>query len=310
MLRGSYWACLFVLASGWMGTGLARAEPAPAPEVEASLDVFLKALPYDRRFPDRCKGELGVGVVARAGQADSLALAGRWAGALERELPRRFPSVSSAVRRLQIRVPADVEREVEALDILVLSPGLGDALEGLVALAERHRVLLLAVEPSYVELGAALGVDASRAPVLILSNPASARRQGSEFAHAFLKLTRQVGGPAAALAPAGDVSGPVLQQEAQVLKRRVAGRSPEYPERARRQGRQATLRVEILIDRQGEVQKMSFIEGDPMFEPKVVSALKGWRFAPELVDGRPVETLAVLKFDFRLESKPAGWLGR
>ncbi|HOX42917.1 MAG TPA: TonB family protein [Myxococcota bacterium] len=293
-------ACLGLAACALAITSVAPslAAEGPGPEV---VDVFMKALPYDRFFTERCQDKLVVGVVAQAGSQPSVLAAERSEELLRAKLKDHFPGVSTEVRRLSVRSAREAELATadRGYDVLVLGPGLQQELPGLVALAERRQVLLLALDPEDVARGAALGVDARTQPVSMVSNPGAARRQGADFSHAFLKLTRQVGAQGGQAIPPRRLFLP----QALALSRRTQGSQPEYPDRALRMSSEATLLAEILIDTQGKIRETTFLKSDPLFEEGVQEALRTWRFKPFVAGGHPVEAVAVLKFDFKLNQR-------
>jgi TonB family protein len=287
-------ACALATASA----APSRAAEGPGAEV---VDIFMKALPYDRTFPDRSRDKLVVGVLARAGDPASQAEADRWEALLRGELRSRFRGTSSEVRKLAVRSIREAELATadRTYDLLFLAPGLSEEVPGLAAMAARRQVLLLALAPEDVARGAALGVDTRTQPTSLVSNPGAARLQGSDFAFSFLKLTRQVG----EAEPAGAPARRLFQQQAVVLARRKAGEAPEYPPHALQRNKEAGLVAEILIDAEGKVRETTFLVSDPLFEGSVQEALRTWRFRPQLVNGAAVETVSVVKFDFKLDQR-------
>jgi len=287
------WAALCVLTA-W-------ASPAAAEPVEVAVQMLVKALPYDRLLQARCQERLMVGVLARAEEPASLAAAARWEGHLRDALKRHLGGCPAELRRLEARSAREVELATadRAYDLLLLGPGLAADVPDLAAMAGRRRVLLVAADAADVQHGAALGVDLESDPPRLVTNPSAARLQGADFAHSFLKVTQQVGGPATGSPPALRL----YQQQALALVRRVAGAQPEYPPNALRRNREASLMVEILIGAEGEIRETRFLRSDPLFEAEVQAALRSWRFRPHLVDNAPVETVSVLRFEFKLEQR-------
>jgi TonB family protein len=79
------------------------------------------------------------------------------------------------------------------------------------------------------------------------------------------------------------------------LVRRV---EPEYPEQARLQRIQGPVLLDVRITRQGVVQNIKLISGDPVLAEAATAAVQQWRFKPYMVGGRAVdvETEITLKF--------------
>ena len=107
-----------------------------------------------------------------------------------------------------------------------------------------------------------------------------------------------------ARAPEQPSSGPKSFSLRQVdRKPRVTSRiQPRYPHRARQKGITGKVVLKFLVDRDGEVNKVSVVSAEPegVFEDSAVSAVKKWRFEPGRVDGEPVPTWVRLPVSFTL----------
>ncbi len=104
-------------------------------------------------------------------------------------------------------------------------------------------------------------------------------------------------------APAAVVAAeaPTFQPVEILRKRRVVGVDPVYPPAAREAKLQAIVLVKIFISPTGEVENYTFLKTHEVFEPAVREAIKGWRFSPHTIGGRPVGTYTVYKFVFKLD---------
>ena len=77
---------------------------------------------------------------------------------------------------------------------------------------------------------------------------------------------------------------------------------PEYPDRARREGKEGTVLVRVLVDEQGR-SKMVELSRSSGFEPldKAASdAIRHWRFSPARYGEKPVESWVTIPIVFRL----------
>lgn len=110
------------------------------------------------------------------------------------------------------------------------------------------------------------------------------------------------GAPHESVPPRAPVDEPVVQSTAEVMQRRTSGDPPEYPRRALVEGLETTVEVRVVISSEGRVSEIEYIAGERMFRPSVDRALRTWRFRALVIDGRAVETTAILKFVYRLES--------
>ena len=75
--------------------------------------------------------------------------------------------------------------------------------------------------------------------------------------------------------------------------------NPVYPEQAKREGIQGTVKLTIVINEEGFVYEVKGNPGNnPVLEQAAIPAVKRWRFSPFLVKGVPVamETTATVNF--------------
>jgi protein TonB len=78
---------------------------------------------------------------------------------------------------------------------------------------------------------------------------------------------------------------------------------PAYPELAREAGFDATVKVQVLIGKDGKVKKAVPLEGDKLFVEPSIAAAKAALFKPALRNGRPVEVWIVIPFTFSLQKQ-------
>jgi TonB family protein len=77
---------------------------------------------------------------------------------------------------------------------------------------------------------------------------------------------------------------------------------PEYPDNARRQGREGRVLLRVLVDNQGETKavEVSRSSGTDALDNAATSAIKRWRFYPARSGDRPIESWVNVPIDFRL----------
>ena len=75
---------------------------------------------------------------------------------------------------------------------------------------------------------------------------------------------------------------------------------PEYPEAARQQGIQGLVVLEATVGKDGEVQQLAVISGNPMLATAASAAVLKWRFKPLVQDGRVVPFTTRITVDFVL----------
>lgn len=79
--------------------------------------------------------------------------------------------------------------------------------------------------------------------------------------------------------------------------RRVA---PKYPERARLDGVEGTVLVQVLIDRQGVVRDTRVVSSVAPLDTAAVEAARQWRFKPAMARGEPVAVWVAVPVKFSL----------
>lgn len=75
---------------------------------------------------------------------------------------------------------------------------------------------------------------------------------------------------------------------------------PEYPEAAREQHIQGPVVLEALVGKDGAVEKLSTMSGDPQLATAATDAVRQWRFKPLLRNGSPEEFQTQITVSFRL----------
>jgi protein TonB len=75
---------------------------------------------------------------------------------------------------------------------------------------------------------------------------------------------------------------------------------PEYPEPAREQHVQGPVVLEALVGKDGAVEKLSTISGDPQLAAAATDAVRQWRFKPFFRSGSPEEFQTQITLNFRL----------
>jgi TonB family protein len=94
--------------------------------------------------------------------------------------------------------------------------------------------------------------------------------------------------------------GAVRADPADQQKRLIRSIAPEYPDVARLAGIQGDVTLRILAGRDGSVGDVVALSGPPVLARAAVHAVERWRYAPALVDGRPVDVVTTVTLAFRL----------
>jgi protein TonB len=75
---------------------------------------------------------------------------------------------------------------------------------------------------------------------------------------------------------------------------------PAYPPLAKRARIQGTVRVQVVITRDGTVSEIEVLEGHPLLISAAIDAVLKWRYRPTLLNGRAVEVFTLIDVNFRL----------
>jgi TonB family protein len=85
------------------------------------------------------------------------------------------------------------------------------------------------------------------------------------------------------------------------MKKLVYSVRPAYPESARLARVQGTVRMEILVGKDGRVEEIKVLEGPSLLIEAAREAVRQWRYAPTVMDDEPVPVLTTVNVEFRLD---------
>jgi TonB family protein len=77
---------------------------------------------------------------------------------------------------------------------------------------------------------------------------------------------------------------------------------PIYPEEAKQQGVQGTVKLHAIIGRQGSVENLESVDGSPVLVAAAMNAVRQWRYTETLLAGQSVETEEDIAITFRLSN--------
>jgi TonB family protein len=77
---------------------------------------------------------------------------------------------------------------------------------------------------------------------------------------------------------------------------------PAYPDDAKQQGIQGTVKLHAIIDRHGSIQSLQPVNGPPPLVAAAMNAVRQWRFSETLLAGQSVETEEDIDIVFRLSN--------
>jgi TonB family protein len=94
--------------------------------------------------------------------------------------------------------------------------------------------------------------------------------------------------------------GSLRENERDFRQHLIANPLPEYPALARNAGVQGVVVAQVRMKTDGSISVDKIVEGEPSLADAVVAAVKNWRGTPEQVNGKNVEVVSTVSFNFTL----------
>ena len=60
------------------------------------------------------------------------------------------------------------------------------------------------------------------------------------------------------------------------------------------------MRLQVRVKRDGSLEVQKLLEGEPALADAAITAVKQWRARPALLNGKPVEVISIVTFNFQL----------
>jgi TonB family protein len=86
-------------------------------------------------------------------------------------------------------------------------------------------------------------------------------------------------------------------------KRLISRRIPAYPAIAQKAGLQGFVKLQVRVMKDGSVEAQKLLEGDPTLADAAIIAVRQWRAKPLLINGKPVEVISTVTFNFQLNER-------
>lgn len=83
-------------------------------------------------------------------------------------------------------------------------------------------------------------------------------------------------------------------------KKLIDSSPPVYPTKAKANHVAGTVRLSVVIGRDGSVAEVTVLSGNPVLAKAAVSAVHKWHYRPTTISGYPVEVLTELDVNFHL----------
>ena len=103
-------------------------------------------------------------------------------------------------------------------------------------------------------------------------------------------------GTATAQAP----PSPVRVSPGVVQANRIKNVAPQYPQEAKDAHLQGQVRMEVVIDKEGKVARITVLSGLPVFTESAIAAVGQWEYRPTLLIDEPVEIVTEVEINFTL----------
>jgi protein TonB len=81
---------------------------------------------------------------------------------------------------------------------------------------------------------------------------------------------------------------------------RLAFVKPEYPEVARKARVSGKVILQVVVGRTGEIEQVTVLRSDPLFDRAAIDAVRRWRYRPALQGGQPVKVYMTVIVEFGL----------
>jgi TonB family protein len=96
------------------------------------------------------------------------------------------------------------------------------------------------------------------------------------------------------------INGP-LRVEGNVQAAKIIKRvQPEYPEEARSTHISGTVRLHVIIGKDGRMKSLEVVSGHPMLQQAALNAVRQWQYQQTLLNGEPVEIDTTIDVIFSL----------
>ena len=92
-----------------------------------------------------------------------------------------------------------------------------------------------------------------------------------------------------------------LREDADDFRNRLTySPHPVYPELAQRVGIQGVVKLQVRVQKDGRVEVLKLLQGEPVLAEAAIKAVKQWRGKPAWINGKQVEVVSTVTFNFQL----------
>lgn len=76
--------------------------------------------------------------------------------------------------------------------------------------------------------------------------------------------------------------------------------TPKYPQESKAAGIQGVVHLSVTITKEGKVDQVQIVDGDPILADAAVTAVRQWEYRPVLLNGEPVAVITTVDVNFTL----------
>lgn len=76
---------------------------------------------------------------------------------------------------------------------------------------------------------------------------------------------------------------------------------PVYPDVARQAGLEGAVRLRVVVAKDGTIQDLKVLSGEPVLVKAATEAVRQWRYRPTLLNGKPASVVTTVTVEFRLQ---------
>jgi TonB family protein len=95
-------------------------------------------------------------------------------------------------------------------------------------------------------------------------------------------------------------NGGIREDQDEFQKRLISTPHPAYPDLALRAGIHGRVILQVRATKDGRVEVQKVLEGEPVLADAAIDAVKHWRAKPGWLNGKKVEVISTVTFDFKL----------
>src|SRR6266568_1350529 len=96
------------------------------------------------------------------------------------------------------------------------------------------------------------------------------------------------------------VRGGISEDPRELKKYLIHSTQPAYPEIAKKAGIEGRVRLQVRVGRDGRVEVLKVLEGEPVLADAAIAAVKQWQYRPKQLNGKRVNVISEVSVGFQL----------